>query len=320
MNDLIERVFRSAFQHEGSSAPHDGASLDLQGGRHAFSTDSYVVQPLFFPGGDIGSLAVYGTVNDLSMCGARPLCLSTGFILEEGTPIATLERIAASMRAAADRAGVSLVTGDTKVVEHGKCDGVYINTAGIGRVEHTQDIRPESVCDGDAVLLSGDLARHGMAIMAQREGLSFESVIESDCAPLNEMTLAMLAAGIEIHCLRDLTRGGLVSALVEISESSGLRVHLEGRNIPVDSVVRGACELLGFDPLYVANEGRMVAFVPAADVAQALALMRAFPDGKDASCVGVVKADRAGCVTIQSEIGTTRVLNMLSGEQLPRIC
>lgn len=320
MNDLIARVFLSTFQGDTVSTPHDGAVLALDQARYAFTTDSFVVQPLFFPGGDIGSLAVNGTVNDLSMCGARPLYLSAGFILEEGVAIDTVERIAVSMRQAADRAGVTLVTGDTKVVDHGKGDGVYINTAGIGRIAPGVDVRPGAIQVGDAVLVSGDLARHGMAIMAQREGLQFDSVITSDCAPLCNLVSGLFEAGIDVHCLRDLTRGGLTSALVEIAEGTRLQIHLNARDIPVNDAVRGACEVLGFDPMYVANEGRMVVFVPESQVSRALDVLRAFDEGQHAACVGRVLAGRPGRVTIESAIGTTRDVHMLSGEQLPRIC
>jgi len=262
---LIERIFGPAFDNPALNARHDGAVLAAPAGaRLAFTTDSHVVSPLFFPGGDIGRLAVYGTVNDLAMCGARPRWLSAGFILEEGLPVATLERIVAAMAEAARKAGVQIVTGDTKVVERGKGDGLYVNMAGIGWVEHDRVIAPASVRPGDVVLLSGDIGRHGMAILALREGLAFESSIESDCAPLWPAVEALFAAGVEVHCLRDLTRGGLATAVIEIAETAGRAVALEEAAVPVCEPVRGACEILGLDPLYVANEGRFVAFVPAA--------------------------------------------------------
>jgi hydrogenase expression/formation protein HypE len=296
--------------------------MNLQGGRFAFTTDSYVVQPLFFPGGDIGSLAVNGTVNDLAMSGARPLYLSAGFILEEGLPMGTLWRVVQSMQQAAQNANVQIITGDTKVVDRGKGDGIFINTAGIGIVEHAQRIAPQSVQPGDVLLLNGDIGRHGIAIMAVREGLAFESTIESDSAPLASLVLELLAAGIEIHCMRDLTRGGLSSALNEIAEAAGVAMAIDEKLIPVREDIQGACELLGLDPLYVANEGRFVTFVPEAEAERALTILRSHPLGKDACMVGSVEA-KVGAqplVTMRSQIGTRRIVDMLSGEQLPRIC
>jgi len=319
-NQLIERIFIPAFGNPALGARHDGARLEVGGQALAFSTDSYVVRPLEFPGGDIGALAVNGTVNDLAMCGARPRFLSAGFILEEGLPMATLWRVVSSMRSAADAAGVTIVTGDTKVVDRGKGDGVYINTAGIGVIEHAHVIAPMSVRPGDVVLLSGDIGRHGMAVMAVREGLEFESTIESDCAPLVAPVLDLLDAGIPVHCLRDLTRGGLASALVEIAQASGLHIRLEEPAITVREDVRGACELLGFDPLYVANEGRFVAFVPAADAERARQRLAGHPVSAGAVRIGVVSDAPAGTVTLRTAFGTTRVVDLLTGEQLPRIC
>jgi hydrogenase expression/formation protein HypE len=278
------------------------------------------VRPLFFPGGDIGTLAVNGTVNDLAMCGARPLLLSAGLIIEEGLPMDTLVRIVTSMKRAVEQTGVQLATGDTKVVDRGKGDGIFINTSGIGVIEHERSISPASVRPGDCVLLSGDIGRHGMAIMAVREGLEFESTIESDCAPLFGIVQNLLEADVDIHCMRDLTRGGLASALVEIAEASCLHIHVEETRIPVIEAVKGACEILGFDPLYVANEGRFISFVAARDAERALALMRAHPLGMDAQIIGSVADDKAGMVTMKSRIGATRIVDMLSGEQLPRIC
>jgi hydrogenase expression/formation protein HypE len=320
MHQLIEEVFLPAFRNPKLEARHDGACLDLSSNRLAFTTDSYVVRPLFFPGGDIGALAINGTVNDLAMCGARPLYLSAGFILEEGLPMETLWRVVQSMRQAADLAHVQLVTGDTKVVDRGKGDGIFINTAGIGVLEHTRNIAPNAVRPGDAILLSGDIGRHGMAIMAVREGLSFESTIESDCAPLADLVITLLEAGIEVRCLRDLTRGGLASALVEIAEVAEHRIHVEETAIPVRPDVQAACEILGFDPLYVANEGRLIAFVPERDAEQALSLLRGHELGQQANCIGYVTDDGSGIVSMKSRIGGTRIVDMLSGEQLPRIC
>lgn len=320
MNQLIEKMFLSTFKNSLLDTRHDGAVFSLGNTRLAFTTDSYVIRPLFFPGGNIGELAVYGTVNDLAMCGARPRYLSAGFILEEGLPMETLWQIAQSMQRAAEKAGVQLVTGDTKVVDKGKGDGVFINTAGIGIIEYDRPIAPASVKPGDRVLLSGDIGRHGVAIMAVREGLAFETTIESDCAAVSGLVMALLEAGIEIHCLRDLTRGGLASAIVEIAEASGCSIQLEERNIPVREAVRGACEMLGLDPLYVANEGRFLAIVAPADADRALQIMRAHPLGEGASLMGRVTDDRTGLVSLKSLVGTSRVIDRLSGEQLPRIC
>ena len=320
MHQLIEEVFLSAFQNPLLEKRHDGAVFDLAGGKLAFTTDSYVISPLFFPGGDIGTLAVNGTVNDLAMCGARPLYLGAGFILEEGLAIETLRDIVQSMRSTADSAGVQIITGDTKVVDKGKGDGIFINTSGIGIIEHPLSIGPASVQTGDAILLSGDIGRHGMAIMSIREGLSFESRIESDCADLSGLVLSLITAGIKIHCLRDLTRGGLAGALVEISETAQISIEIDENNIPVD--VQGACEILGLDPLYVACEGRFIAFVPPSDVEQALSIMRKHPLGTQATLLGAVKtkSNSKNTVVLRSKIGSTRRVDMFSGEQLPRIC
>lgn len=320
MHQLIARMFEAAFGAAGLTRHHDGALLDAVDGRLAFTTDSYVVRPLFFPGGDIGTLAVNGTVNDLAMCGARPRFLSVGFILEEGLPMDALWRIVQSMQRAAVEAGVAIVTGDTKVVDRGKGDGVFLNTAGIGVAPAGRVVAPSAIEAGDAVILSGDLGRHGMAVMAAREPLAFESAIESDCAPLADAVLALFDAGVPVHCLRDLTRGGLASALVEIAETANLHVHLDERAIPVRDDVAAACEILGFDPLYVANEGRFVAFVPEAETRRALEVLRGHTVSANAVRVGTVAADPPRLVTLRSRIGATRVVDMLSGEQLPRIC
>lgn len=320
MHQLIETVIVPAFSNSLLGVRHDGASFAVGDSRLAFTTDSYVVRPLFFPGGDIGSLAINGTVNDLAMCGARPLYLSAGFILEEGLPMETLWRVIQSMKRTADVAGVQLVTGDTKVVDKGKGDGIFINTAGIGVVEHSLVIAPNSVLPGDAILLSGDLGRHGVAIMAEREGLEFESQIESDCAPLSDVVQALLGAGIELHCLRDLTRGGLTSALVEIAESAKWQIHIEETAIPVREDVRGACEILGLDPMYLANEGRFIAFVPAAQMERTLAILNAFAYETTAAMIGTVTDIARPLVMLKSRIGAMRIVDMFSGEQLPRIC
>ena len=320
MNQLIEKLFLPAFGNPLLDQRHDGAVIDVGGQRLAFTTDSYVVHPLFFPGGDIGTLAINGTVNDLAMCGARAKWLSAGFIIEEGLPMETLARVVRSMQQAAATAGVQLVTGDTKVVDKGKGDGLFITTAGLGVVEHNVVIAPSRVAPGDAVLLSGDVGRHGMAIMSVREGLQFESTIESDCAPLTAPVLALLEAGIEIHCLRDLTRGGLASAVNEIAAAARVQVDIDESAVPVREEVRGACEILGLDPLYVANEGRFVAFISPRDLPRAIDLLHAHALGADATFLGTVSAGTPGLVTLKNRLGIARVLDLLSGEQLPRIC
>ena len=320
MHQLIGKLFLPAFRNPLLEAQHDASVFEIAGQRLAFTTDSYVVRPLFFPGGDLGSLAVHGTVNDLAMAGARPLYLSAGFIIEEGLPMETLWKLTSSMQQAAHKAGVQIITGDTKVVDKGKGDGLFINTAGIGIVEHTLKIAPRSVQPGDAILVSGDLGRHGMAIMAVREGLSFESTIESDSAPLAEPVLQLLRAGIEIHCLRDITRGGLTSVLNEIAESAGLTLHVEEKLIPVREDVRAACEILGLDPLQVACEGRFAAFIPERDADRALEVLLAHPASAGACRVGKVSDQRTPKVVLRSAIGTQRILDMSTGEQLPRIC
>jgi hydrogenase expression/formation protein HypE len=320
MHELIEGLFLPAFRNPLLEDRHDGAVIEVGRPRLAFTTDAYVVRPLFFPGGDIGTLAVNGTVNDLAMCGARACYLSGGFILEEGLPLETLRRVVASMQRAAAEAGVQLVAGDTKVVDRGKGDGIFITTAGVGVIEHGLTIGPGSVRPGDLVLLNGDIGRHGMAIMAVREGLGFEATIESDSAPLGGAVAALLAAGSEVHCLRDLTRGGLASALVEIAEAARVHIDIDERAIPVREDVRGACEILGLDPLYVANEGRFVCFVPLRDAERALGILRGHPLEGGACVVGRVMEGGAPRVTMKSTIGVRRIIDMLSGEQLPRIC
>lgn len=320
MHQLIEKVIVPAFGNPTLETRHDSAVLDAPAGRLAFTTDSYVIRPLFFPGGDIGSLAVHGTVNDLAMSGARPVALSAAFIIEEGLPMETLWRVVNSMRQAADAVGVQIVTGDTKVVDRGKGDGIFINTAGIGVIEHNLAISPANVRPGDAVIVSGDLGRHGIAIMAVREGLEFETTIESDSAAVSGLVQQLITAGIEVHCLRDLTRGGLASALNEIAEAAAVSMLVSESSIAVREDVQGACEILGFDPLYVANEGRFVAFVPAKEARRALDIMQSDPLGQNSAIVGTVQQSPPGLVTLESRIGATRILDMLSGEQLPRIC
>ena len=320
MHQLLEQVFGKAFSNPILDARHDSAQLNVPAGTLAMTTDSYVVRPLFFPGGDIGSMAVHGTINDLAMAGARPLYLSAAFIIEEGLPMDTLWHVVCSMRDAAQCCGVQIITGDTKVVDKGKGDGLFINTGGIGLIEHSLAIAPQSVQPGDVVLVSGDLGRNGMAVMAVREGLQFESAIESDSAPVAELVLQLVQAGIEVHCLRDLTRGGLASALNEIAEAAGVRIAVEEKSIPVREDVHAACEMLGLDPLHVACEGRFVAFVTAKDAGRALGLLRAHPFGMGSAIIGKVTDDSPALVTLKSAIGANRILDMPSGEQLPRIC
>lgn len=319
---LIDQVFAPAFRNPALDARHDGALLTPPPGvRLALSTDAHVVSPLFFPGGDIGTLAVHGTLNDLAMCGARPRWLAAAFILEEGLPIETLERVARAMGDAARTSDVDLVAADTKVVEHGKGDGLFIATTGIGWIEHPLVIGPASVRAGDAVLLSGDIGRHGVAILACREGLGFEPPVESDCALLWPAVAGLLGEGIEVHGLRDLTRGGLATAIIEIAETARLGIALDESCVPISDAVRGACELLGLDPFFVANEGRFVALVPAAETDAALAVLARLAPGKPPARIGtVVRADCAGEVTLRTVVGVERVLQRLSGEQLPRIC
>ena len=325
-HQLIEKIFMPAFSNAMLEQRHDGAVLPLDqvtpGSRLAFTTDSFVVRPLIFPGGNIGDLAINGTVNDLAMCGARPLYLSAGFILEEGLEMETLRAVVASMQQAAAKANVKLVAGDTKVVDKGKGDGIFINTSGIGIIEANvkATIGPASVQPGDAVIVSGDLGRHGIAILSVREGLEFESPILSDCADLWPAVEALMNAGIDIHCLRDLTRGGLATTLNEIAADRNVCVKLEEALIPVDEVVQGACELLGLDPLYVANEGRFAVFVPEAQAGQTLEVLKKVEVSQASVRVGSVEQSPSRTVVLQSRIGGNRVVDMLSGEQLPRIC
>jgi hydrogenase expression/formation protein HypE len=317
---LVETIMMPAFRNDLLDAQHDGAIFSAGNARLAFSTDSYVVHPIFFPGGNIGDLAVNGTVNDLAMCGAKPRYLSVSFIIEEGLAIDELWRIVCSMKDAADRAGVALVTGDTKVVDRGKCDRIFVNTSGIGIVPEGTHIDPASARPGDAIILSGPIASHGMAIMSVREGLEFDTPIESDTAPLNGLVEGMLNASSRIRVLRDPTRGGVASALNEIAQKSktGMVIH-EGA-IPMRSDVQGACEILGLDPLYVANEGKLIALVSSEDANAVLAAMRDHPLGKEAVVIGEVSGDHSGIVVMKTRIGGSRVVDMLSGEQLPRIC
>ncbi len=317
---LIESMFQPAFDNAALAAQHDSAVLEVGSSRLAFTTDSHVISPLDFPGGDIGRLAVFGTVNDLAVSGAKPLYLSAGLILEEGFPMDHLWRIVCSMRDAAREAKVQIVTGDTKVVDKGKGDGIYINTSGIGLIEASTESGPGSIEPGDAVLISGDVGRHGVAVMAVREGLEFETEITSDCGSLVAMVTELLASGLPVHCMRDLTRGGMATAIIELAEQSASRIELEGDRILLKPGVRGACEILGLDPLYVACEGRMVLFVPENAADQALSVLRGHSIGEGAAVIGRVTENGRGKVTVRTEIGTHRLLTLLSGEQLPRIC
>ena len=318
--DLITRCFLPAFRNEHLAKLDDQAVVDVGGVRLAFSTDAYVVTPLFFPGGDIGDLAVNGTVNDLAMSGARPLYLAAAFILEEGFPLADLERIVTSMSKAAANADVLLVTGDTKVVDRGKADGCFVTTTGVGVVEHAQTISADRARPGDVVILSGPIAEHGMAIMAARADLELETPVASDTAPLHRLVHDMLATGATIHCLRDPTRGGVATALNELAHRAAVGIVLDEAAFVVREPVRGVCELLGLDPLYVANEGKLLAIVPATDAGRVLDAMRRHPQGREACAVGEVVEDNARLVVLKTTVGGRRIVDMLQGEQLPRIC
>jgi hydrogenase expression/formation protein HypE len=319
-HQLIQKMIVPAFQNPILEAQHDGAILPMNGARIAFSTDSYIVHPIFFPGGNIGDLAVNGTVNDLAMCGAKAQYLSASLIIEEGLPMDDLWQVLSSMRAAAERAGVTLVTGDTKVVDRGKGDKIFVNTSGIGMVPDDVNIDPALATPGDLIILSGPIASHGMAIMSVREGLEFETAIESDTAALNGLVETMLAASSAIHVLRDPTRGGVASALNEIAERSRVGIRIDESRIPIRADVQGACEILGLDPLYVANEGKLLAFVSPHDADGVLAAMRHDPLGTESEIIGEVIAEHPQLVVMRTRIGGNRIVDMLSGEQLPRIC
>ncbi len=320
MKELIEEVFVAGFGDEVLHRMDDAASLDFPGSRLAFSTDTYTVSPLFFPGGDIGRLAVCGTVNDVATSGATPLYLSVGFVLEEGMPVEDLKRILVSMHDAAAEAGVRIVTGDTKVVERGHGDGVYINTAGVGVLADGVDLSGSHCRPGDVVLLSGTLGDHGIAVVSTREGLSFSTDIRTDAAPLNHLVAAVLAAAPGVRCFRDPTRGGLASTLNELADASRVSITVRENDVPVREQVRGASEMLGYDVFQVANEGKMVAVVPADQAAAALAAMKSAPYGEEAAIVGEVAEAPAGKVYVKTSFGATRIMDMLVGEQLPRIC
>jgi hydrogenase expression/formation protein HypE len=318
--ELIRDVFLPAFQNAVLGRLDDQAVVSVNGCRLAFTTDSFVVKPLFFPGGDIGSLAVHGTINDLAMGGAQPLFLSVAFIIEEGLPMNVLRRVVDSLRQAAMAAQVEVVTGDTKVVEKGSGDGLFINTSGIGLVPDGLDLSANRALPGDRILLNGAIGDHGITILAQREGLEFESAVASDTAPLHGLVSEMLRTSTGFRCFRDPTRGGVSSALNEIAAQSGVGMVLEERAIPVRDEVRGACELLGLDPLYVANEGKLIAIVDPAGAAAVLDAMRRHPLGREAQIIGTVTDEHPGLVTMRTRLGTARIVDMLAGDQLPRIC
>jgi hydrogenase expression/formation protein HypE len=319
-HELVTSLFVKAFHNPFLDPLDDGAILEVARERLAFTTDSYVVTPIFFPGGDIGRLAVCGTVNDLSMSGARPLFLSAGFIIEEGFPLSSLQTIVASMQRTAGEAAVKIVTGDTKVVNRGGADGIFINTAGIGLIPGGVEISGSLARPGDRVLLSGSIGDHAVAILSSREGLQFSTTLQSDCAPLNGLVADMLEVSKEIRCLRDPTRGGLSSTLNELARQSGVGIWVEEDRIPVKEEVQGACELLGFDPLILANEGKLVAIVAADAAERILRRMRTHPQGRDAVIIGEVREEPKGKVILRTRIGSARIMDMMVGEPLPRIC
>jgi hydrogenase expression/formation protein HypE len=320
MANLIERLFLPAFDSPALSALGDGAVLDVGGERLAFSTDTFVVSPPFFPGGDIGSLAIHGTANDLAVCGAEPIGFSVGLVLEEGFAVESLRRVVASLADASARVGAPILTGDTKVVERGKGDGIYINTSGIGRVRAGVNVAPDRAAAGDVVLISGPVGDHGIAVMAARSGIEFETTLLSDSAAVLPLVRALLDAVPETKVMRDPTRGGLATALCEIASASQAGIRIDESAVPVRREVRAACEVLGFDPLYVACEGRFLAIVPSERADAALAALQAAPGGADARRIGDVIADDPGRVLLRTRLGSHRRLDRLSGEQLPRIC
>ena len=319
-NQLIQKMFLSQFDNEMLKQEHDGAIFKIGNQRFAFSTDSYVVNPIFFPGGNIGDLAINGTVNDLCMCGAKPLYISAAFIIEEGFEMEDLWKVVLSMKDAANKAGVQIVTGDTKVVDHGKGDKIYINTAGIGLIPENINISAEYCSVGDKIIVSGRIAEHGIAIMSAREGLEFESEIVSDSASLNDLVEKMFKVTNEINVLRDPTRGGISSALNEIAQKSNIGMLIHQNKIPITDQVKAACELLGLDPLYIANEGKLIAILPENKANDVLTEMRKHPLGKDSEIIGEVIEENPGTVIMETLIGSKRVVDMLSGEQFPRIC
>lgn len=320
MRELVKYIFAEAFKESNPEIEHDSAILKIDKNRLAYTTDSFVVDPIFFPGGDIGKLAVYGTVNDLAMAGAKPLYLSVGMIIEEGFETELLWKIAVSMQRCASETNCMIVTGDTKTVQHGKGHGIYINTSGIGVIREDVNIHPSMIRPGDAVILNGDIGRHGIAVLAAREKLEFEPPVESDCASLAGAVEALLDDGVEIHCLRDLTRGGLGAGLNELAESSGLGISIDEAKIPVEPQIAGACEILGYDPIYIANEGRFVAVVPEDSLERALTIIGNQASFKNPVVIGRVEDGGEPLVTMNTAIGSQRVVDMPSGEQFPRIC
>ncbi len=320
MAQLIEDLFIRHFDNPLLREQNDQAAFDIAGGRMVMSVDGHVISPLFFPGGDIGSLAVHGTVNDVAMSGARPLYLAAGFILEEGFPLEDLERIVINMADAARKADVAIVTGDTKVVERGKGDGVFITTTGVGVVPPGVRLSGDQAAPGDAIIVSGSVGDHGVAIMSSRENLTFETEVESDSAALHTLVADLVESGATLRCLRDPTRGGLATTLNEIASQSGVGMQIDETGVPVKPAVEAACELLGLDPMYVANEGKLVCICDSADAEQVLRIMHDHPNGRDAAIIGQVVEDRHGFVRMTTGFGGSRVLDWMSGEQLPRIC
>jgi hydrogenase expression/formation protein HypE len=319
-HQLIHKMFFDHFDNDILKTEHDGAVFTVGKQRLAFTTDSYVVKPIFFPGGDIGELAVYGTVNDLAVCGADPLYISVGFIIEEGFSMEDLWKVVQSMKSAAEQSSVEIVTGDTKVVDHGKGDKIFINTSGVGVLLPDINISSDRIQTGDKIIVSGKIAEHGIAILSSREEFDFETTVESDTAPLNKMIKNILDEFPDVHMMRDPTRGGISSALNEIASQSRCGIFLEEQEIPVAEEIKAICEILGLDPLYIANEGKVLLFVPPATAAGVLKMMHKHPYGKDARIIGEVVADHPGRVVMKTHIGSNRIVDMLSGEQLPRIC
>ncbi len=320
MHQLLKDVFLPAFDNPILNEGLDGAIIEKQAGRLAFSVDSYVVDPLFFPGGNIGTLAINGTVNDLAMCGARPLYLSAGFIIEEGFLIDTLSEVVSFMRRAADEAGVKIITGDTKVINKGKGSELFISTTGIGVIEHDLHISPKNLLPGDAIIINEDIGRHGIAVLAKRENLGFGTAIESDCAQLASTVMDLINSGINIHCLHDLTRGGLATALVEIAEISGRHIEISESAVPISEGVHSACEILGIDPFYVANEGGFIIFIPEKEAERTLYILRTKNNWSKAAIIGRVTEKISGVATRRGILGAQHLIDMFSGEQLPRIC
>ncbi|HEX3011712.1 MAG TPA: hydrogenase expression/formation protein HypE [Syntrophomonadaceae bacterium] len=317
---LIDQVFKKAWNNSYLAPMMDGALFDVPAGKMAMSTDSFVITPIFFPGGDIGKLAICGTVNDLIACGATPLYLSTAFIIEEGLLLSDLEKLASSMAATAQKVGVKLVTGDTKVVEKGSADGIFINTTGIGIIPSGIDYRPTRIEPGDKVIVTGSMGDHGLAILAQREGLSFSTPAVSDCAPLYQIGRTLQRYGGKVRCMRDPTRGGLATVLNELAGQSGQGILIREKDIPVSPVVQGACDMLGLDPLYMANEGKMVIFTSSGKAQEILTNLRVLPEAKDAAIIGEVIPEPRNMVLIETELGAQRIIGMLEGEHVPRIC